>query len=579
MKKSTVKEILTDPKYRPIQFRIDIDEIPNFVNSPKDAKALQFAAGIYLEKDKYSESGKEKAEGPLVVRDVGMAVNNALIDKANKVDVDKLMAFLGARVIQTFADVAGNSPTKYEKYDYCYSNGDIIIRDNKDNWVRRTLVGEKEKCTATSFDQEIKQLAEAGFLIYEYFSQNKAHNVDETQIFLAQSGKYGQQGTGIISSNSVKDLNLLLALTYLNHEDIINYIRSGKLSKSGILSTLRKMRDTKDMALRLYAYGILTKEEVERTYGSPMNKLLCDDSITKNYKILLYINGKINIRELQECINLDEQDNMIYVNSEDIKPLKGQFGKIAELIMHKVMQNYEVVYFLRRLEEDQIITAEERAELEELRDKYIADEIINDSSLEEVNIYSSGKQLGQSYRQTTAIDPELRRKYLESIGSKKVLKVKATRGEGKSLALEGYSFFVIPEKRVVVLDKLYDTYLDRDGNVNIRRDKNEAPIPAVENATYILPVGLARDLVKTRSKQDLIKNKKDVRRVHHTANWVNSLEEKIREINPKAQFEEKDTRKWAQAIRDNYNVNREKMRENLKNDSLSGEDASDSMNH
>ena len=79
------------------------------------------------------------------------------------------------------------------------------------------------------------------------------------------------------------------------------------------------------------------------------------------------------------------------------------------------------------------------------------------------------------------------------------------------------------------------------------------------NATYINPIGLAKDLVETQNKKDLLKLPY-VRRCFHTVNWVSMLENRMKEVNPEMEFDKQNTDKWVKKISQNYRESKENNR-------------------
>ena len=90
-------------------------------------------------------------------------------------------------------------------------------------------------------------------------------------------------------------------------------------------------------------------------------------------------------------------------------------------------------------------------------------------------------------------------------------------------------------------------------NIIYKRDSEGNLIPAIENATYIMPLGMARELATGRNKQELIRSR-FVRRASHTANWVQNIEEKIISLNERAEFNQRNTEDWARRVAENYRL-------------------------
>ena len=86
-------------------------------------------------------------------------------------------------------------------------------------------------------------------------------------------------------------------------------------------------------------------------------------------------------------------------------------------------------------------------------------------------------------------------------------------------------------------------------------------IPAVANATYVIPIEMAVEFARKKNKKELIESP-DVRRVSHTMEWVCNLESKIKSLmrtrGIQVDFEQENTKTWSERIRKNYLENRKK---------------------
>ena len=128
-------------------------------------------------------------------------------------------------------------------------------------------------------------------------------------------------------------------------------------------------------------------------------------------------------------------------------------------------------------------------------------------------------------------------------------------GKKKYNSLDGYELLIIPDKRVAILEKFYEVTRDKEGHMVYKTDKDGKNIPATEHATYILPVGVAKQLVEGKNKKDLI-GSKYVHRTFHTIGWIQSLQRKMRMINPEIQFEKQSTEQWVKKVEKSYEENK-----------------------
>ena len=114
---------------------------------------------------------------------------------------------------------------------------------------------------------------------------------------------------------------------------------------------------------------------------------------------------------------------------------------------------------------------------------------------------------------------------------------------------------------MAILEKLYETTRDKNGKIEYKKNKEGKLIPAVENATYIIPIEMAADFARKKNKKELIESS-DVRRVSHSMEWVSNLESKAKSLmkirGVEVEFDEKNTELWAERIRQNYIENKRK---------------------
>ena len=75
-----------------------------------------------------------------------------------------------------------------------------------------------------------------------------------------------------------------------------------------------------------------------------------------------------------------------------------------------------------------------------------------------------------------------------------------------------------------------------------------------KSATNV-PIAMAKELIETRNKQQLMRNPYVVR-VAHTRNWVNLVENGIKKVCSRVgmdvEFDKENTDIWSQKVKDNY---------------------------
>lgn len=239
--------------------------------------------------------------------------------------------------------------------------------------------------------------------------------------------------------------------------------------------------------------------------------------------------------------------------------------EISELLTHDIFDYSTSMEYLKHMQHRGIISEEERQYIEVLCQNFKTDELINNRENELLDVTGEGEKLVQPRVPRLTIDPQIRLNYLRSLGAVKKLRVRgetflkdSPENSGKRNSLDGYEMFIIPSKKIAVLEKLYETTRDKQGNIVYRKNKNGELIPAIENATYFIPIAMAKDFVEKKNKRDLIKSP-FVERVYHTADWVVNCERKMHLIVPSIELSKENSKKWDAKVRENYTQNKEDM--------------------
>lgn len=138
-----------------------------------------------------------------------------------------------------------------------------------------------------------------------------------------------------------------------------------------------------------------------------------------------------------------------------------------------------------------------------------------------------------------SIDPELRNEFLEALGCESSIPISTG-------ALKGYMFIPIPSLKTAVLEKLYNT-----------NSRTGALTPALDNATFVLPLIKALELAQSSNKTDLRKLD-NVFPVNHTKNWGLNILKSISKRNPNFHFNryKEDYNDLIELITQNYLENR-----------------------
>lgn len=340
---------------------------------------------------------------------------------------------------------------------------------------------------------------------------------------------------------------------------IEEYIKKGYVTSNVLIRIMKKGSLPENMIVELLSKNLVSEKEAFKVLGiSSYADLIKRNNYCLESGLVLYSSGKLSIQELEKLFK-DRED--LKMPSERFwrrisSYYRGNINKISELITHNVIDYTASMDFLDSLECDYAITSKQRKYVEGIMNDFKDDELINVVP----NGLRTGGGPGIKYKHVPnlTIDPEVRKAYLRSVGDVKELRIKGSpllkddSGDvSKKNSLDGYQLVILPDKKVAILEKFYEVERDKDDNIVYKKDKDGNLIPAIENATYIIPIGMARDFATKKNKQQLI-NSRFVRRAAHTLNWVENVESKIRELNPEAKFDRTNTDKWAKIVSANY---------------------------
>ena len=347
-------------------------------------------------------------------------------------------------------------------------------------------------------------------------------------------------------------------------DEIANLFSERYISKSNLLKAISLKNIEESKVLELMQKGILSSEEVLKKYykSSSFKDVAHKDKTKAESKILLYSMGLADIQDIESTSEKISQRPKI--SSEYFKKVAHKFtpNMIGELLTHYVLTYDESITFLQTLEDEKIITHEQNSYFEKLMEDFKTNQLLNESTMESLPTNSEHKAI-PTYKAGITIDPKLRMRYLESIGTVKRILVKGRRllsdnsTSNKKNSIDGYELLILPDKRIAVLEKFYETTQDKSGKVVYRKNKDGLLIPAISNATYIIPIGLAKELTETKNKKDLLQLPY-VRRCFHVGNWVEILQERMQNVNPDIEFDKANTDKWQLRISENYEKNRQK---------------------
>lgn len=568
MKKLTVEDVLKSEKFKSLRFFIDVDEVDNFIDKPTGKKAVREALNFsqYFVFDKIFEYTNgdneelEKATDNYATRANSETIVETLIKNKQYINPDKLMLYLGTLSF-FYLGMMENAVEGQGTYsEFCYRNGDIIIIENGEVTINRN--GEKIKDP-----EEIKKIKEElteGVLIANKSLaayKNKPLQID---------GVYIERGINKIShplstdtSKLNKNAKSAMLLNNLDKTKIKQYLTEGLITKSTLTKALAKGIFTKDFAIQLMLQGVFTKDELLKIYNcKKYEDLLKSEDISLETKLMLYSKGNISISELEQMSLSNKEESIVFDESKKYlcQYYRDNINKISELITHRVLDYNSSMSLLDMLEREKVIDSEQKDYIIQVMNDFKPNEIININEDKSMDWNGDGGNIDiYRHKPGLTIDPSERDRYLRSIGAIKQLTIKGQKflqddNIKKPTSLDGYKLLIIPEKKIAVLEKFFEVTRDKEGNIKYKLDKEGRKIPSIGNATYILPIGMARDFAEKKNKQELLASPY-VKRVYHTRDWVNSFEVKAKDINPQIEFDSKNTERWRKIISDNYDKN------------------------
>lgn len=412
----------------------------------------------------------------------------------------------------------------------------------------------------------------------KYIAKGALIALKELKSFISKNPRYSKKGKVIADfSEGFTYQDYIIKAEYLtgflesellyscfDAKEIRELINQKYLSKWNVIKAMSNKNITEPKVLELMQLGVLTKEEVLKKYyhSTSFGELGKKSKTSIDTKLMLYALGELPIKSIETP---EEQLEREKLKEETMAFLGANLdsNKIGELLTHNVLNYDESISFLSFLVEHKHIAQEQSDYYEKLMSDFKTNQLLNISQVEELGY--TGQKTGETHKAGVAIDPNLRIKYLKSIGSVKRIIIKGKKmlsdqtGRERKNTIDGYELLILPEKRIGILEKFYESTRSASNDIGYKHNKKGELIPAISNATYIIPIGLAKELAENKNKQELLRLPY-VRRCFHTANWVNMLESRIKEVSPEIEFDKQNTDIWAKKISENYRTNREKDR-------------------
>lgn len=560
----TIDEILNIDQFK---YLIGHTEATFFANKNKDAIDLRiifetdFRAYMYEGKIDLPEGhcfNVDDADAYMTAIQ-GNMMKNIISSNTQKINSSLLILYLGAMSQKYLNWILDAEHGKHKGIDeFCYTDGEIISVDQNN-----VLTNKPD----TSL-QDIKTRLAEGILI-------AASQLSNSKKELSRIGTYYGRGiNGRITKENINSDNLKKfakskeVISNLDKNKFVEYIKSGIVKKWDVFKFIDRDMIPADVAIDLMLDGVFTPSEIYSKVLHIKNEsdIARCDKIGFTSKLLLYSSGKMKIADLEKSSKFEEKRNELTLSKDDIakisKYYKGNINKISELLTHNVLDFTLSMTFLDGLVREGCITEEDKNYLVNIMNDFKTSELLNGTENHKFASSGNGTVRPKFHTNGVTIDPNLRKNYFASIGDVKEIFINGERlisDESKGIteknSLDGYQLIIIPDKKIAVLEKFYEVTRNKEGKLEYKKDKNGNYIAATENATFIMPIAMAKDFVETKNKQELIKSPY-VARTLHTMNWVKNSEDSMKKVARRTgldiEFNRENTDKWAQKVTENY---------------------------
>ena len=364
-----------------------------------------------------------------------------------------------------------------------------------------------------------------------------------------------------------------LVLSNLNYDKINEYIAKGLIQKHELIRIIQSPYLPRDVVIHILSQNCIYNDAILKDVFkvSTFKELLSNKDFTTIDRMQLYSAGLITIRDLEENMEQNPETQMPTKESYEqiARYYRGNITKLTELLSHNVLDFKSSIEFLDYLQKKDFIGQKEKESAIQIMNDFKVKQL--DAREQNGTVVTNNIGSTSTHRKGLCLEPQVRNDYLRSIGrikqifvdgsnfikdeSETVTEKIATKRKKQRNSLDGYELFIIPEKGVAILEKNYEVTRNKDGNIEYRKNSNGKLIPAIENATYIMPIAMAKELIETRNKQQLMRNPYVVR-VAHTRNWVNLVENGIKKVCSRVgmdvEFDKENTDIWSQKVKDNY---------------------------
>lgn len=558
----TIDEMLNKKQ---LNYYINPSECNFFVNKASEANNLRIvfqtevSEYLWMENNPNVECFAPDNSDAYMTAIQGNALKNIILLNKEKINSNLLALYLGG-ISQKYLNwvLSAENGKNKENHEFCYADGEIVtinknnISTNKPDISLEDIksrLAEGILITANQFSNLRKSLSKSDVYVERGISQKQVREVFDTETL-----KKFAKSKEVISS--------------LNPDKFSEYIKSGLIKKWDVIKYIDKQMIPADIAVSLMEEGIFSKEDVYSKVLHIKNDkdLATLDRISFPSKLLLYSIGRMKISDLEKAVKFEEKKNGINISKKDFSKIskyyKGNINKISEILTHNVLDFTLSMDFLNELVSENCINIEDKNYLVNIMNDFKTNELLNKTENERFISGNIGPIRPKTHTNGVTIDPNLRKQYFESIGDVKEIFINGERlisdeSEGVTAknSLDGYQLIIIPDKKIAVLEKFYEVKRNEKGKLEYKTDKKGNYIAATEQATYIMPIAMAKDFAEKKNKQQL-KESPYVARTLHSMNWITNTEDAMKKIAQRAdldvEFDKENTDKWAKMVLENY---------------------------
>ncbi len=403
-----------------------------------------------------------------------------------------------------------------------FFSANMLIKLEQEGKLSEKIVG--------FYKSTIIPIVDEDFRTFEDFKKQQLSEFELTSLNINAIINLVEKGIFTVEDiKSINYINIESKTVSISPQGLCILYSAGKIAETCLLDI------SPNELLDFWKKGFLTNQALEILNPADFIEKYNKKDFTVSDLLILYNQGLLTLEELPlvpEEINISVSELQL----SDSKIVELFIGKKIDYdTVHKLYKEGKISAknFNKALEEYDIET-----EMEKIRQlSTIQNTAIPDGPI----IPPSPSPLPGPLPTTrkVSIDPELRNEFLEALGCESSIPISTG-------ALKGYMFIPIPSLKTAVLEKLYNTN-SRTGTLT----------PALDNATFVLPLIKALELAQSSNKTDL-RRLDNVHSVNHTKGWAKNILSGIKKGNPGFEYKryKEDYSDLIELIAQNYIENR-----------------------